>query len=82
MQGLVELRAAGRWNDERRHGVSILFENWFFLLVLLLCIGMHFFGHGHGHGGREHGEPESRTSGSGARALVPGSETERQREGR
>ncbi|MCB1055895.1 MAG: DUF2933 domain-containing protein [Acidobacteria bacterium] len=60
--------------------MSILFENWFFLLVLLLCIGMHFFGHG--HGGREHGEPESRTSGSGARALVPGSETERQREGR
>ena len=24
--------------------------NSFFVLVLLVCIGMHFFGHGHGHG--------------------------------
>lgn len=31
--------------------MSILFENWFFLLIIVLCIGMHFFhGHGHGHG--------------------------------
>ena len=29
--------------------MSFLVENWFFLLVLLACIGMHFFGHGHGH---------------------------------
>jgi len=26
-------------------------SNWFFLAVLLLCVGMHLFhGHGHGHG--------------------------------
>jgi len=23
--------------------------NLFFVVVLLVCIGMHFFGHGHGH---------------------------------
>jgi len=27
-----------------------LSSNSFFVLVLLVCIGMHFFGHGHGHG--------------------------------
>ncbi len=32
--------------------MSGLLENWFFLLVLLFCVGMHLFGHGHGH---EHG---------------------------
>lgn len=30
--------------------MRVLLENWFFLLILLLCIGMHVFGHGHGHG--------------------------------
>lgn len=29
----------------------MLIENWFFVLVLLLCVGMHFFMHGRGHGG-------------------------------
>lgn len=27
-----------------------LVENWFFLVIILFCIAMHFFGHGHGHG--------------------------------
>lgn len=26
-----------------------LVENWFFLVIILCCIAMHFFGHGHGH---------------------------------
>ncbi len=30
--------------------MEALAENWFFVLVLLACIGIHFFGHGHGHG--------------------------------
>lgn len=30
--------------------METLAENWFFVLILLLCIGSHFFGHGHGHG--------------------------------
>ncbi len=29
--------------------MSILLDNWLFLLIIALCIGMHFF-HGHGHG--------------------------------
>lgn len=39
-----------------------LLENWFFILVAVLCIGMHFFGHGShgGHGG--HGGGENRGS--------------------
>lgn len=30
-----------------------IIENWVFILVALLCLGMHFFGHGShsGHGG-------------------------------
>jgi len=29
--------------------------NWFFILVLLVCAGIHLFGHGHGgRGGRGH----------------------------
>ena len=36
--------------------MRVLLENWFFLLIVLICIGMHVFGHGHGHGhGRGHG---------------------------
>lgn len=38
--------------------MEALAENWFFVLVLLACIGMHVFGHGHGHGhghGNGHG---------------------------
>ncbi|NOZ94622.1 MAG: DUF2933 domain-containing protein, partial [Acidobacteria bacterium] len=32
--------------------MNILLENWFFLLIVAVCVGMHFFhGHGHGHGG-------------------------------
>lgn len=37
--------------------MDILFENLFFVIVLLVCVGMHFFmhgRHGHGHGGRDH----------------------------
>lgn len=34
----------------------MLTENWFFLLIILLCIGIHFFGHGHGHGHGRHTE--------------------------
>lgn len=30
--------------------MEALAENWFFLLVILLCIAVHMFGHGHGHG--------------------------------
>lgn len=30
--------------------MEALAENWFFVLILLFCIGVHFFGHGHGHG--------------------------------
>jgi hypothetical protein len=32
--------------------MSALIANWFFIVVLLLCCGMHLFGHrhrGHGH---------------------------------
>ena len=39
--------------------METLAENWFFVLVLLACIGVHFFGHGHGHGdghGDDHGD--------------------------
>ena len=40
--------------------MEVLFENAFFLVVVLLCLGMHFFGHGHRHGhrhGRHSDEP-------------------------
>ena len=30
-------------------------SNSFFALLLLVCIGMHVFGHGHGHGHSKHG---------------------------
>jgi hypothetical protein len=34
-------------------------ENWFLILIFLLFVGMHMFGHGHGghggHGGHSHG---------------------------
>lgn len=43
---------------QRRSVMDSLLENWFFLLVLFLCVGMHFFGHGHGHG-HGHGESEA-----------------------
>lgn len=32
--------------------------NSFFLLLLLVCVGMHFFGHGHGH---SHGHGDHRS---------------------
>lgn len=32
--------------------MNILFENWFFVLVLLACLGMHVLGHGHSHENR------------------------------
>jgi len=38
--------------------MEALVENWFFVLILLFCIGVHFLGHGHGHGhgrGHDHG---------------------------
>ena len=52
--------------DPKKLSYEDLLENWFFLLILLLCIGMHVFGHGHGHGhghGRGHGDhdPEKAT---------------------
>lgn len=31
--------------------MEALAENWFFVVILLLCVGVHFLGHGHGHGG-------------------------------
>jgi len=31
--------------------MEILTENWFFVLVILVCVGVHVLGHGdHGHG--------------------------------
>ena len=30
--------------------MSTLIGNWFFIVVLLLCCGMHLLGHGHGRG--------------------------------
>jgi len=32
--------------------MEALAENWFFVAVLLLCVGVHVFGHGHGHSHR------------------------------
>ena len=39
-------------------------ENWFFIVVFALCIGMHLFGHGMhgGHGG--HGEKDEQGKGA------------------
>lgn len=32
--------------------MTFLTENWFFIVVALICIAVHFLGHGHGgHGG-------------------------------
>jgi len=44
--------------------MEALAENWFFVLILLGCIGVHFFGHGHGGGhggghGHDHGKDKS-----------------------
>lgn len=40
--------------------MDVLFENWFFIALLLVCVGMHFFMHGHhGHG---HGHHDPRKS--------------------
>lgn len=38
--------------------METLAENWFFVLVILLCIGHHFF-HGHGRHDVERHEPSS-----------------------
>lgn len=36
-------------------------NNWIFVVVLLVCIGMHLFGHGHGgHGSHDEHESEGR----------------------
>ncbi|NIO10869.1 MAG: DUF2933 domain-containing protein [Deltaproteobacteria bacterium] len=36
-----------------------MIENSFLIVVLLVCIGMHVFGHGHSHGhGHHHGHEE------------------------
>ena len=38
-----------------------LISNSFLIVVLLVCVGMHFFGHGHGHGhGKHNHDPENR----------------------
>ena len=29
--------------------MQALADNWFFIALILVCIGMHMFGHGHGH---------------------------------
>ena len=40
-----------------------LTDNWFWVLIAALFIGMHFFGHGHGgHGG--HKSEDSKEKGS------------------
>ncbi len=51
--------------------MEALIENWFFVAVLLFCIGVHFLGHGHGRAhdheaGHEHhrGEDSQRNSGT------------------
>jgi hypothetical protein len=36
--------------------METLAENWFFVLVLLFCVGAHFLGHGHGCGHRRASE--------------------------
>lgn len=36
--------------------------NSFFVLLLLVCVGMHFFGHGHGHQHGKHGDDEAGSS--------------------
>ena len=38
--------------------MGFLVENWFFLVVLLCCVAMHFFGHGHRHGSRHAGSKD------------------------
>jgi len=43
--------------------MNILLENWFFLLIIVLCVGMHFF-HGHGHGHSSGGDAGSREGSS------------------
>ncbi|NIN58530.1 MAG: DUF2933 domain-containing protein [Xanthomonadales bacterium] len=35
-----------------------LIDNSFLIVVLLVCIGMHVFGHGHDHGHHHHGHDE------------------------
>ncbi len=37
--------------------MQALADNWFFLALILVCIGMHMFGHGHKEGAnnRTHG---------------------------
>jgi hypothetical protein len=37
--------------------MSALIANWFFVVVLLLCCGMHLFGRG--HRGHDHGQADN-----------------------
>ena len=46
-----------------------LSENWFFLVVLALCGGMHLFGHGH-QGGRA-SDDEGGSRGSADKGSLP-----------
>lgn len=48
-----EMIANGLANTGEKY-MEWLTGNSFFLLVLLVCVGMHFFGHGHGHGHDDH----------------------------
>lgn len=51
-----------------------LVENWFFLVIILCCIAMHFFGHGHGHKGdnrRQGAKGESNRAHEGNAASNP-----------
>jgi len=70
-----EERESRWWPSERGGGersgevreVDFFTENWFFILILLLCIGMHFF-HGHGgHGAHGEGGEHAGHGGHGAR---------------
>lgn len=51
--------------------MDVLFENWFFIALLLVCIGMHFFmhgRHGHGHGHQHHDHREHDQHGHGGKS--------------
>ncbi len=39
--------------------------NLFFLILLLLCVGMHFFGHGHGGHSHRRNEVEKKNNDAG-----------------
>jgi hypothetical protein len=47
--------------------MDVLYENWFFIAVLLACVGMHLFmhgRHGHGHAHQHHAPGDADRSGA------------------